>query len=619
MTSPLHETRMLQAAVCGTPLFHAETRRSEQQAAAKMPLPENVRRLLRKWRRSRGLERTYALSRICMRSHSPPFPKGVPERYLARLSMPKPPPLTESSPKAASTPPPSGAQQRGEPTEAAPSASRGLEAVLDPVPGAWFFTRRDGTFAYVSLGACAWLGYARAEVRNLRIFDIDPRVTPEYWERMWSTTRPPDSLTLRTRHRRKDGTLSPVEVRAVRVYIDGEDLAVSYSVDLKETEETRQALVATQAELQRLLDHVPDLIFRLRAAPAPRLSFVSPSSATLLGYTPDELLDSEAALRKVIHADDFVRFLALDGTGTLGTGERIRFLHRSGRVVWMELRTTPLAPAADGTSILEGVARDMTEAYEREQLQEQLHQAQKMEAVGQLAGGIAHDFNNLLQVIQGNTQLSCSMNDDPRIDVLLRGVLAAADRASALIRQLLAFSRRGTPEFEELELRQIVTSLHQMLERLMGDKVSLTWQPRCEEACVIGNAGQLEQLVVNLCINARDALPRGGLVALTLDRVSANDLPPSARTPALQRSHGYALLVIQDDGEGMSAEVQRRMYEPFFTTKGPDRGTGLGLSNVYAVVQAHQGLIDVSSSPGEGSTFRIFLPLIRGARYIATE
>ncbi len=486
--------------------------------------------------------------------------------------------------------------------------------MLDPVPGAWFFSRRDGTFAYVSLGACAWLGYTRAEVRSLRIFDIDPGLTPENWAHMWSTTRPPDSLTLRTQHRRKDGTLSPVEIRAVRVYIDGEDLAVSYSVDLKETEEARQALVATQAELQRLLDHVPDLIFRLLAAPSPRLSFVSPSSTALLGYAPDELAGSEAALRRVVHPDDFSRFLALHGTRTVGTGERIRFVHRSGRIVWMELRSTPLAPAADGTSVLEGVARDVTEAYQREQLQEQLHQAQKMEAVGQLAGGIAHDFNNLLQVIQGNTQLSRSMNSDPRIDALLAGALGAADRASALIRQLLAFSRKGTPVFEELELRQIVTSLHAMLERLMGDRVKLTWQPRCEEARVIGNAGQLEQLVVNLCINARDALPLGGTVALTLDRASANDLPPSTLTPALRHSQGYALIVIEDDGEGMSAEVQRRMYEPFFTTKGPDRGTGLGLSNVYAVVQAHQGVIDVASSPGEGSVFRIFLPLAPGTR-----
>ena len=208
--------------------------------------------------------------------------------------MPKPPPLSESSPAVASGPP-SGAQPRHESKEA-PSASRGLEAVLDPVPGAWFFTRRDGTFAYVSLGACAWLGYTRAEVRNLRIFDIDPRMTCEHWDRMWSTTRPPDSLTVRTVHRRKDGTLSPVEIRAVRVYIDGEDLAVSYSVDLKETEEARQALVATQAELQRLLDHVPDLIFRLRAAPTPRLSFVSPSSVALLGYAPDELVGSDVNL-----------------------------------------------------------------------------------------------------------------------------------------------------------------------------------------------------------------------------------------------------------------------------------------------------------------------------------
>jgi len=536
------------------------------------------------------------------------FPERARQRYLPRSVTPKPPPLSETVPNSES--PTSVAQRLGAPGDLealAPSASRGLEAVLDPVPGAWFFTRRDGTFAYVSLGACAWLGYTRSEVRSLRIFDLDQRVTPEYWEQMWKTTRPPDSATLRTTHRRKDGTHAPVEVRAVRVVIDGEDLAVSYSVDLKETVEAREALMATQAELQRLLDHVPDLVFRLRSKPTPQLSFASPSSSLLLGYTPDELVGSELILHELVHADDLPKFLALETRKTLGSGERIRFLHRSGRVVWMELRTTPLAPAADGSSVVEGVARDVTEAYEREQLQEQLHQAQKMEAVGQLAGGIAHDFNNLLQVIQGNTQISRSMNDDPRIDMLLGGVVAAAERASALIRQLLAFSRKSTPLFQELELCQIMGSLHQMLERLMGDGVRLTWDPRCEQARIVGNAAQLEQLVVNLCINARDALPRGGTVSLTLARVSPGELPPSARGQSDRA--GYALLVIEDDGEGMSAEVQQRMYEPFFTTKGPDRGTGLGLSTAYAVVQSHHGVIDVSSSPGQGSTFKIFLPL----------
>lgn len=492
------------------------------------------------------------------------------------------------------------------------SASRGLEAVLDPVPGAWFFTRRDGSFAYVSLGACAWLGYTRAEVRNLKVFDIDPRVTPEYWERTWLSTRPPDSLTVRTMHRRKDGRCSPVEVRAVRVYIDGEDLAVSYSVDLTQSEQIREALVATRAELERLLDNVPDLVFRLRQTPAPHFSFVTPSSRQLLGYGPEELVGQPEALLSVVHADDLRQFLTIEQRATAAAGERLRFLHRAGRTVWMEVRAIPLPRAAAGV-VVEGVARDVTEAYQREQLQEQLHHAQKMEALGLLAGGIAHDFSNLLQVIQSNTQIALGASADTRIQSLLGGVTAAAERAYVLTRQLLAFSRKGGAEFVPLELRRIITSLHEMLARLMGDGVKLWWQPRCDEVHVNGNAAQLEQLVVNLCINARDALPRGGNVWLTLSRVTRNELPLGVRAPTRELASGYALLVIGDDGEGMSPEVQRRIYEPFFTTKGPDRGTGLGLSTAHAVVQSHHGMIDVASSPGRGSTFRIFLPLCAAA------
>jgi nitrogen-specific signal transduction histidine kinase len=260
--------------------------------------------------------------------------------------------------------------------------------------------------------------------------------------------------------------------------------------------------------------------------------------------------------------------------------------------------------------MIEGVARDITESYEREQLQEQLHQAQKMEAVGQLAGGIAHDFNNLLQVIMGHTQLVRAATRDSKSEALLSSVLGAAERASALIKQLLAFSRKGGVDYSELELDRIIASLHQMLERLLGEHIRLTWDCKIQPVHVIGNAAQLEQVVVNLCINARDALPRGGQVMLRLDEISPEELPAAARGRVTGLARAYARLSIIDDGEGMSSEVQSRIYEPFFTTKGPGKGTGLGLSTAYAVVRSHGGFIDVSSSPGQGSEFVILLPRV---------
>ncbi|HWO13978.1 MAG TPA: ATP-binding protein [Polyangiaceae bacterium] len=492
-----------------------------------------------------------------------------------------------------------------------PSASRGIEAVLDPVPGAWFFLRSDGTFAYVSLGACAWLGYSRAELRSLTVFDIDPEVTRESWSKLWSMTNPPDSLTVRTVHRHKDGTRSPVEVRAVRVIIDGEDLAVSYALDLTQSEETRAALANTQAELKRLIDHLPDLVFRLRVRPRLELSFVSPSSFALLGYAPEELLGSEPALRQIVHADDLDALRSLQAQPA-GTGRRLRFIHRQGRVVWMELRTMALlsvdAAGMPASAAIEGIARDISETHEREQRAVQLHQRQKLEALGQLAGGIAHDFNNLLQIITGNTQLVRGQSAQSQLEPLLQGVLTAAERASSLVKQLLAFSRKGSVEFSDVDLGQVLSSLFEMLGRLMGEHIRVSCPPHPEPLFIHGNAAQLEQLIINLCVNARDALPRGGNLDLSLSEVPAQRLPASVERQLSAPTGNYACLTVRDDGEGMSAEVQRRMYEPFFTTKGPGKGTGLGLSTVYAVVQSHSGAIEVTSSPGQGSRFQVYFP-----------
>lgn len=290
-------------------------------------------------------------------------------------------------------------------------------------------------------------------------------------------------------------------------------------------------------------------------------------------------------------------------TATPGQAELKRLLDR--------LPELSLTTTGQGV-LLEGVARDITERHEREQLQEQLHQARKMEAVGQLAGGIAHDFNNLLQVIQGHTQLVRAMNQDKKADALLQGVLGAADRASSLIKQLLAFSRKGSVGLVELELGQLLSALHQMLERVMGEQVRLIWECTVGPVYVLGNAAQIEQLVANLCINARDAMPRGGggSVYVTLDVVLDHELPTAARAQGIPAAIEYVRLTIRDDGEGMSPEVQSRLFEPFFTTKGPGKGTGLGLSTTYATVRAHHGYIEVASGLGQGSTFRIFLPRV---------
>ena len=607
----------------------------------------------------------------------------------------------------------------------------GFAEMLDTFPGAWFFTRRDGTFAYVNLGACEALGYSRRQLLAATVFDIDPTMTREGWVESWESGGTSRSRTLRTIHRRQDGTEFPIEIRSVRIELDGELLSASYSVDLTVAEQTRAALVATESRLQRLLEHLPDLVFRLRLEPRPILEFVSPSSQSLLGYWPSELMGDESAIGRIVHAADRELFLSLHHLPP-STGRKIRFVDRTGQLVWMELRVAPIEPLEGHTPVIEGVARDVTQthhadlqsrrllaaieqaaeavvvtdgngtveyvnpAYEHtsgvdeadalgkpwrdlevrkdraflrrltaalgkgevwqgriqsvrtsgmsydedatlapirddlgqqvgcvavkrdvtEQLalEEQLHQAQKLEAVGQLAGGIAHDFNNLLHVIQGHTHMlqGVDFGDMPRteeVHEMLGEIEKAGARAATLVRQLLAFSRKGGAEFTELRLDELLSKSHFALQRLLGDHIQLMLSCPAGEVTIFGNQAQLEQMLTNLCLNARDAMRPGGYLHVGLLATSDAELPPLFRG---QRADSYVRLTVRDDGAGMTRDVQRRLYEPFFTTKAAGEGVGLGLATVYAIVQAHQGFIQSSSVRGQGTTFDVYLPRTEG-------
>jgi PAS domain S-box-containing protein len=603
----------------------------------------------------------------------------------------------------------------------------GLSELLDSMPGAWFFTRRDGSFAYVNLGACEALGYGRQQLLAASVFDIDPIMDAETWAKTWDSTIPGQPRTGRTVHRRRDGSEYPIEIRSLKVQLEGELLSASYSVDLTVSEQARAALIATESRLQRLLEHLPDLVFRLRLEPRPLLEFVSPSSKALLGYWPSELTGDEQAIRRIVHPADRDLFLCLHALPPR-TGRKIRFLDRDGVLVWMELRVAPVTDGEGLPPIIEGVARDVTHSHHAElqarrllaaiehaaeavvvtdggglveyvnpayrhtsgiteeqalgkpwqelevrndraflrrlsaalgkgevwegriqsvrtsgtrydedatlapirddagqqvgcvavkrdvteqiALEEQLHQAQKLEAVGQLAGGIAHDFNNLLHVIQGHTHMMQALDLDgvarqSELMEMLGEVDKASRRAATLVRQLLDFSRKGGAEFSEIRLDELVASLHGVLQRLLGEHIQLMLSCDAGEVIVLGNRAQLEQMITNLCINARDAMRRGGYLNISLTATERGQMPALFRN---RLDGSFVRLTIRDDGSGMTQEVQRRLYEPFFTTKQPGEGVGLGLATVYAIVQSHQGFIDSSSTRGKGTTFNVYLP-----------
>ncbi|HYH01000.1 MAG TPA: PAS domain S-box protein [Terriglobales bacterium] len=247
--------------------------------------------------------------------------------------------------------------------------------------------------------------------------------------------------------------------------------------------------------------------------------------------------------------------------------------------------------------------RDITR---RTQLEEQLRHAQKMEAIGQLAGGIAHDFNNLLNVIVGYTALiQARAGNDLGLLEHAGQVMKAADRATALTRQLLVFSRKQVLQTQVLDLNKVVSDLTKMLPRVLGEDISLSVRLGAELGSVKADPGQIEQVLMNLCINARDAMPNGGQL-----EIGTYDLTVDEQI-GIAAPGDYVVVSVRDTGQGMTEDVRAHIFEPFFTTKQPGKGTGLGLATVYAIVRQSDGFIDVQSEPGQGSLFRVYLPRVQ--------
>src|SRR5437867_1097668 len=263
------------------------------------------------------------------------------------------------------------------------------------------------------------------------------------------------------------------------------------------------------------------------------------------------------------------------------------------------------------------IERELRDAQERREhkkaeealrrSEEQLRQSQKVEAIGRLAGGIAHDFNNLLTIINGYTELLLArIPGEDRMSRDINEIRKAGQRAASLTRQLLAFSRKQILEPKVLDLNAIVVDLEKMLRRLIGEDIELVISPAADLRRTKADPGQIEQVIMNLVVNARDAMPQGGKLTLETANVDLDDAYAGGHVGV--RAGAYILLAVSDTGCGMDREAMAHIFEPFFTTKGPGKGTGLGLSTVYGIVKSHGGFLDVSSTPGQGTIFQVYLP-----------
>ncbi len=331
-----------------------------------------------------------------------------------------------------------------------------------------------------------------------------------------------------------------------------------------------------------------------------------------LGYSPKDR--AKAPFPEQIHPDDREPLIAArKETFETGVGPRVEYRFRRRDAEWRTLESTR-SPVRNHRGEIEQiviVSRDITERKQAEELlrrrDEQLRQSQKMEAVGRLSGGIAHDFNNLLGVIIGyseSIEYRLAPNDPLRKSA--EEIRKAGERAASLTHQLLAFSRQRVLQPQILDLNALVADMGKMLKRLIGMHIELTTNLATELGRVKAEQSQMEQVIVNLVVNARDAMPEGGKLLIETSNLDVNENFASC-FPFLQPGP-YALLTVTDTGIGMDANTRRHIFEPFFTTKGPGKGTGLGLATVYGVVKQSGGGVIVDSEPGKGSTFKIFLP-----------
>jgi PAS domain S-box-containing protein len=478
-----------------------------------------------------------------------------------------------------------------------------LEAALD----AHVTMDQDGNVFSWNRQAEALFGWSLQEVQGKRLADLI--VPPQHraahiagLRRFLATGEGPVlNQRLELTALRRDGSEFPVELAIMPIRFGTAWVFSAFVRDITARNAADAALRASDAHHRTVLEHIADAVFITDADG--RYLDVNPRACELTGYTREELLqmsspDTYPAGARA-EAQERLSDIARAGSG-LRFFER-QLVRKDGSVVTVEVNARPLP---DGRLL--ATSRDVTE---RRQLELQLRQAQKMEAIGRLAGGVAHDFNNLLTAIFGYVDLvreelpagSAAHQD-------LAEVRNAAERAAALTRQLLAFSRQQVLEPIVLELNYLVEDFEKMLQRVIGEDVRLRLALGQDVGNVRADPGQLQQVIMNLVVNARDAMPTGGSIILETANAELTAQYAELHQPVIPGR--YVMLAVSDSGTGMSPEVKARIFEPFFTTKEKGKGTGLGLSTVYGIVKQSGGYIWAYSEVGRGTTFKVYLPSV---------
>lgn len=468
----------------------------------------------------------------------------------------------------------------------------------------------DGVITWANPATESVLGYRADDIVGVRVRELVEPVDHEAWQalvaRLFDDPSTPVLGTFRCRHKTGEvcwtegvarNLLQEPRVGAIVVHYRDVTSRKATEQQLKNIEERYRALVEQSLMGVYIMQN-------------DRLVYVNPKAADLLGYSQQEMIDAPSPF-DFVHEQD--RAFLVDQLSRLDP-ERVPSVHLAVRGVRKDGEVIQVEAFCSVTEFgnERAILTTVHDISDRVKLEDQLRQAQKMEAVGRLAGGIAHDFNNLLTAIRGNAELmSHRVKADPEMAAEVDEILHAADRAASLTRQLLAFSRKQVLLPVALDINEIVNGVSRMARRLIGTDVQIGLDLPQSVSKLLADPAQVEQVLLNLIVNARDAMPSGGQITVRTANVRLEAGSPEVVQAGIAPG-AFVLLAVTDDGIGMDQATQARIFEPFFTTKETGRGTGLGLSTVYGIIRQTGGAITVTSARGKGACFKVYLPAVTG-------
>ncbi len=484
-----------------------------------------------------------------------------------------------------------------------------LKHSIDVHFDAAYWTDNEGKIIYVNEAGYKALGFEPDELLGKTLVAVNPKATTEAMTRVWDKLRAEGFYSGEAVHRRKDGSEFPAEIHTSYVRFGGKEYTCGFARDISERKRAEAALRESEERFRASFMTGLDAVFWATLQDG-RILEVNRVFESLYGYSRDEALGQTATeLGLYSDPDDRSRMLPeLREKGFVRDLE-LKARRKDGQLITVSFSATLVLNSTQQFFL--GIVRDITEHKRAEEetakLTIQLQQAQKMESVGRLAGGVAHDFNNMLGVILGHSELALEKVDaSDSLHNDLVNIRAAAQRSADLTRQLLAFARKQTVAPRLLNLNDTVAGMLKMVKRLIGEDVKLQWRPGEDLWPVKIDPTQIDQILANLCVNARDAIANVGTITIETGRKIIAAHPATTSNGTLPGD--YVWFAVSDDGCGMGQATQSHVFEPFFTTKDIGKGTGLGLATVYGIVKQNGGFIDLRSELGQGTAFTIYLP-----------